>query len=85
MSKMELLDALEAKKLMKQKWKQYCGTPCIMVENTKLSLAKNSFCFRTSDQWNKIPTSIRNSVKINIFKKKLKDWILIIIEQFLDP
>ena len=31
MSKMELLDALEAKKLMKQKWKQYCWTPCIIT------------------------------------------------------
>ena len=30
MSKMELLDALEAQKLMKQKWKQYCGTPCML-------------------------------------------------------
>ena len=31
MSKMELLDALEAEKLMKQKWKQYCGTPCTTI------------------------------------------------------
>ena len=30
---MELLDALEAEKLMKQKWKQYCGTPCILSRN----------------------------------------------------
>ena len=27
---MELLGALEAKKLTKEKWKQYCGTPCYM-------------------------------------------------------
>ena len=57
----------------------------IVVENTRLSLAKTSFCFRSSAQWNKIPTSIRNSAKIGIFKQKLKDWILINIEQFLDP
>ena len=25
---MDLLGALEAEKLTKQKWKQYCGTPC---------------------------------------------------------
>ena len=25
---MELLGALQAKKLTKEKWKQYCGTPC---------------------------------------------------------
>ena len=30
MSKMEFLDALEAKKLTKQKWEQYCGTPCML-------------------------------------------------------
>ena len=27
MSNMELLGALEAEKLTKQKWEQYCGTP----------------------------------------------------------
>ena len=26
-----------------------------------------------------------NSAKIGVFKQKLKDWILINIEQFLDP
>ena len=26
---MEFLGALEAKKLTKPKWEQYCGTPCI--------------------------------------------------------
>ena len=26
---MEFLGALEAEKLTKQKWAQYCGTPCI--------------------------------------------------------
>ena len=25
---MEFLGALEAEKLTKQKWEQYCGTPC---------------------------------------------------------
>ena len=29
MSKMELLGASEAENFTKQKWKQYCGTPCI--------------------------------------------------------
>ena len=28
MSNMELLGALEAEKLTKQKWEQYCGTRC---------------------------------------------------------
>ena len=28
MSKMKILGASEAENLTKQKWKQYCGTPC---------------------------------------------------------
>ena len=28
MCKVEFLGALEAEKLTKQKWEQYCGTPC---------------------------------------------------------
>ena len=30
MCKVEFLGALEAEKLTKQKWEQYCGTPCIL-------------------------------------------------------
>ena len=45
---MELLGALEAKKLTKQKWKQYCGTPCM---NPKDSATVNFFTFSMSD-WN---------------------------------
>ena len=33
MSYMELLGASESENLTKQKWKQYCGTPCISIEN----------------------------------------------------
>ena len=60
------------------------GRGNIVVDNTKLSLAKNSFCYRSSSQWNKIPTSIRNIPKIGLFKKNLKDWILVNIDQFVD-
>ena len=35
---MELLGASEAEKLKKQKWKQYCGTPCIANQNSKILL-----------------------------------------------
>ena len=56
----------------------------MVVDNTKLSLAKNSFSYRSSSQWNKIPTSIRNNPKISFFKKNLKDWILVNIAQFVD-
>ena len=57
----------------------------IMVENTKLSLVKISFCFRSSAQWNKIPINIRSSSKISMFKQKLKKWVFDNIEQFVDP
>ena len=43
---MELLGALEAKKLTKQNWKQYCGTPCM---NPKDSANGNFFTFSMSD------------------------------------
>ena len=31
MCKVEFLGVLEAEKLTKQKWEQYCGTPCNTV------------------------------------------------------
>ena len=57
----------------------------IIVPNTTLSLAKNSFCFRAAAQWNCIPVSIRNSLKISQFKQKLRKWILLNIEPFTNP
>ena len=39
---MELLDALEAEKLIKQKWKQYCGTPCRSKDNIKKTTSINN-------------------------------------------
>ena len=43
MSKMGLLSALEAEKLTKQKWEQYCGTPCTIgkkIQNRGLKTYK---------------------------------------------
>ena len=37
MSKMEFLGALEADKLTKQKWEQYCGTPCRIIKTEDYS------------------------------------------------
>ena len=54
----------------------------IIVPNTTLTLAKKSFCFRGSTQWNSIPVHIRNTIKISQFKMKLKSWILLNIDQF---
>ena len=56
----------------------------IIVPNTTLSLAKDSYCYRGSTQWNTIPEHIRNSEKISNFKQKLREWILVNINPFID-
>ena len=56
----------------------------IIVPNTDLSLAKNSFVFRGSDQWNQLPLTLRKSCKIGVFKKALRKWIVDNVSQFLD-
>ena len=56
----------------------------IIVPNTTLTLAKNSYCFRGSAQWNSIPDNITNTFKISQFKVKLRKWILLNIDQFVD-
>ena len=47
----------------------------VIVPNTRLSLAMNSFCFRGATQWNKLPAVLRQSPTLVIFKKQLKKWI----------
>ena len=56
----------------------------IIVSNTKLTLAKNSYCYRGATQWNSLPDDIRKTVKIGQFKSKLKKWILQKVTQFVD-
>ena len=56
----------------------------IIIPNSKLTLAKNSYCFRGSTQWNKLPESVRNIPKISQFKSKLKKWIHQNVPQFQD-
>ena len=48
----------------------------IIVPNTTLSLAKNSYCYQAATQWNTIPVYIRTNKKIRQFKFQLKEWIL---------
>ena len=55
----------------------------IIVPNTDLTLAKNSFCFRASTQWNTLPEHIRTYQKIGQFKSQLKRWILENVPQFV--
>ena len=55
----------------------------IIVPNTDLTLAKNSYCFRASSQWNSLPEHIRNCKKISLFKSQLRKWILGNVPQFI--
>ena len=56
----------------------------IIISNTSLTLAKKSFSFRSSAQWNSMPDEIRKSAKISQFKLKLRKWILLNVDQFTD-
>ena len=54
----------------------------IIVPNSRLSLAKNSFCFRGADQWNKLPETIRQSQTVKKFKVLLKNWVFSHVPKF---
>ena len=56
----------------------------IIVQNTKLTLAKKSFKVRGSCQWNALPPDIRNLEEIGAFKKEIKVWIKNNVPRFLD-
>ena len=42
-------------------------------------LARDSFKYRATRAWNNLPLDIRQSANINIFKIKLKKWIIEIV------
>ena len=54
----------------------------IIVPNSRLSLAINSYCFRGARQWNMLPDDIRSCTKINKFKSLLKSWVKANVPQF---
>ena len=56
----------------------------IMVENTALSLATRSFCYRGANEWNKLPLELRRKDKIDSFKKALRKWIEENVPMFTD-
>ena len=47
-----------------------------IMKNTQLSLYRNSFVFRGSLLWNKLPREIRLETKMSQFKKHLRKWLL---------
>ena len=56
----------------------------IIVQNTRLSLAKKSFVIRGACNWNALPVQIRSLTKIGVFKSELKTWIKLHVPRFLD-
>ena len=56
----------------------------IIVQNTRLSLVKNSFKIRGASNWNELPAEIRSEAKIGLFKEKLRTWIKANVPKFLD-
>ena len=56
----------------------------IQVSNTRLTLAKRSYCYRGAAEWNRLPANIRNIRTISQFKILLRKWILGQIQQFFD-
>ena len=53
-----------------------------IMKNTQLSLYRNSFVFRGSLLWNKLPREIRLETKMSQFKNHLRKWLLENIERF---
>ena len=56
----------------------------IIIPNTDLTLAQQSYCFRGSAQWNSLPGYLRNTWKISTFKSQLKKWIQQNVPKFVD-
>ena len=66
------------------KLKNDTRTGRILIPNTDLRLAQNSFVIRGSASWNALPESIRTQAKIGTFKKLTKKWISDNIPRFMD-
>ena len=56
----------------------------IILQNTHLTLARRSFIWRGSQQWNLLSVELRRSTKISLFKKGARSWVVENISQFLD-
>ena len=51
------------------------STGHIIMKNKQLGLYRNSFVFRRSLLWNKLPNEVRIETKIAKFKKGLRKWV----------
>ena len=56
----------------------------IIVQNSSLELFRNSFTYRGSVLWNRLPKHTRKEIKIGTFKKRIKTWIVENVPRFDD-
>ena len=56
----------------------------IMIQNTALGVAAQSFCYRGASEWNRLPFELRRKDKVETFKKALRIWIVENIPMFTD-
>jgi len=56
----------------------------IIVPNTRLSLAKSSFKIRGMEDWNLLPSTVKQLDNLGSFKMALRTWIKENTPQFLD-
>ena len=54
----------------------------IIIAKTDLTLTRNGFIFRGSEGWNSMPLDIRRLEKVGLFKRKVKEWILLNVKRF---
>ena len=54
----------------------------IIVVNTTLGLAKKSFVWRGSENWNTLPLTLRRIGKLGLFKTRVKQWVYENIPRF---
>ena len=56
----------------------------IIIPTMELRLTQNSFTVRGAANWNRLPENVRRQLKIGIFKKLVRKWILENISRFPD-
>ena len=42
----------------------------------ELSIARSGFCYRGAKLWNSLPSGLRQEIRVNIFKKNVRKWVL---------
>ena len=56
----------------------------IIVPNQMLTICMKSFCLRGPVQWNLLPQDLRLESRLNLFKKRVQNWIFENISQFVE-